>query len=72
VHVLVAEQEDQLAGFAHLVLHSTTWATHPSCYLEDLYVAKQSRRGDVANRLIAAVYALADGFGPAQRLLAHP
>jgi hypothetical protein len=39
-------------------------ATHPTCYLEDLYAAKQWRGGDVANRLIAAVYA-SDGFGPA-------
>jgi GNAT superfamily N-acetyltransferase len=65
VHGLVAEQEDHLAGFAHLVLHPTTWATHPTCYLEDLYVAKPWRGGDVARRLIAAVYGFADGFGPA-------
>jgi GNAT superfamily N-acetyltransferase len=65
VYGLVAEQEDQLAGFAHLVLHPTTWATHPTCYLEDLYVAKPWRGGDIARRLIEAVYAFADGFGPA-------
>jgi hypothetical protein len=45
VHGLVAEQEDRLTGFAHLVLHPTTWAIHPTCYLEDLYVAKQWRGG---------------------------
>ena len=65
VHGLVAEQEDQLAGLAHLVLHPSTWSTHLSCYLEDLDVAKQWRGGDVAHRLIEAVYAFADGFGPA-------
>jgi GNAT superfamily N-acetyltransferase len=65
VYGLGAEQEDQLAGFAHLVLHPTTWATHPTCYLEDLYVAKEWRGADVARRLIEAVYALADRFGPA-------
>ena len=64
VHGLVAEQEDHLAGLAHLVLYPTTWATHPTCYLEDLYVAKPWRGGDVAHRLIEAVYAFADGFGP--------
>jgi hypothetical protein len=64
VHGLVAEQEDQLAGLAYLVLHPTTWATYPTCYLEDLYAAKQWRGCDVAKRLIAAVYA-SDGFGPA-------
>ena len=65
VHGLVAEQEDQLAGFAHLVFHPTTWSTHPSCYLEDLYVAKPWRGGDIAQRFIQAVYTFADGFGPA-------
>jgi hypothetical protein len=30
------------------------------------------RGGDVAHRLIEAVYAFAAGFGPRQRLLAHP
>ncbi len=47
MHGLVAEQEFHLAGLAHLVLHPTTWATHLSCYLEDLYVAKPWRGGDV-------------------------
>jgi Acetyltransferase (GNAT) family len=65
VHGLVAEQEDHLAGLAHLVLYPTTWAMHPTCYLEDRCVAKPCRGGDVAHRLIEAVYAFADGFGPA-------
>jgi GNAT superfamily N-acetyltransferase len=38
---------------------------HLSCYLEDFYVAKQWRGGDVAHRLIEAVYAFADGLGAA-------
>ena len=63
VYGLVAEEEGHLAGLARLVLHPTTWATHPTCYLEDLYVAKPWRGGDVARRLIGAVYAFADGFG---------
>jgi GNAT superfamily N-acetyltransferase len=65
MHGLVAEEEDQLAGLAQLVLHATTWATHPTCYLEDLYVAKPWRGGGVACSLIEAVYACSDGFGPA-------
>jgi GNAT superfamily N-acetyltransferase len=43
--------------------HPTTWSTHPSCYLEDLYVAKPWRGGDIAHRLIQAVYTFADGLG---------
>jgi hypothetical protein len=65
VHGLVAEWEDQPAGLAHLGLHPTMRATHPTCYLEDLYAAKPWGRRDVARRLIEAVYAFADRFGPA-------
>ena len=65
VHGLVAEQDDHLAGLAHLVLHPTTWATHPACYLEDLYVGKQWRGQDVARQLVEAVFAFADEFGTA-------
>ena len=64
VHGLVAEQHDQLAGLAHLVLHPTTWATHPTCYLEDLYVAGRGAGQDIAHKLIEAVYAFADGSAP--------
>jgi GNAT superfamily N-acetyltransferase len=63
VHGLVAEQDDQLVGLAHLIVHATTWATHPTCYLEDLYVAKLWRGQDIARRLIEAAYAFADESG---------
>ena len=32
VHGLIAEEEDQLAGLARLVLHPTTWATRPATW----------------------------------------
>jgi GNAT superfamily N-acetyltransferase len=63
VHGLVAEHDHQLVGLAHLIMHATTWATRPSCYLEDLYVAKQWRGQDIGRRLIEAVYGFADGSG---------
>ena len=47
VHGLVAEREDR-PGWARASAscHPTTWAKHPTCYLEDLYVAKAvGRRG---------------------------
>jgi GNAT superfamily N-acetyltransferase len=65
VHGIVAEQDGELAGFAHVIIHPTTWATRPSCYLEDLYVAKPWRGQAIARRLIEAVYAFADEFGAA-------
>jgi GNAT superfamily N-acetyltransferase len=65
VHGLVAEQDGHLVGVAHLIMHPTTWATHPTCYLEDLYVAKPWRGRNIARRLIEAVYAFADESGAA-------
>jgi len=65
VHGLVAEQNGQLAGFAHLIMHPTTWAIGPTCYLEDLYIAKAWRGRDIARQLINAVYAFADESGAA-------
>jgi GNAT superfamily N-acetyltransferase len=65
VHGLVAEQDGQLVGLAHLIMHPTTRATRPTCYLEDLYVAKPWRGQDIARRLIEAVYAFADQSGAA-------
>ena len=63
VHGLVAEHDHQLVGLAQVIMHATTWAIRPSCYLEDLYVAKQWRGQDIGRRLIEAVYAFADESG---------
>ena len=63
IHGLVAEQDRQLVGLAHLILHPTTWATRPSCYLEDLFIAKPWRGQGLARQLIEAVYAFADKSG---------
>jgi hypothetical protein len=65
VHGLVAEQEDQLAGLAHLVLHPATWATHPTCYLEDLYVGSRGAAGASHAGSSRQSMHFADGFGPA-------
>ncbi len=57
---LVAVGEDDVPiGLAHLVLHPSTFSTRPSCYLEDLFVARERRGGDVARVLFDAVYAAA-------------
>jgi GNAT superfamily N-acetyltransferase len=60
VHGLVAVAGEQLVGLAHLVLHDTTWATRPTCYLEDLFVGRGTRGTGVARQLIEAVYSFAD------------
>jgi GNAT superfamily N-acetyltransferase len=67
---LVAEVDGAVAGLAHMVFHASTWSRAPSCYLEDLFVAKTARGADVGRGLIEAVAAAARARG-ADRLYWH-
>ena len=52
---LAAEADNgTLAGFAHCVLHPTTWSRGGTCYLEDLYVDPDHRGTAAARALIEA------------------
>jgi GNAT superfamily N-acetyltransferase len=52
---LAADAEDgTLVGFAHCVLHPTTWSRGGTCYLEDLYVDPDHRGTATARALIEA------------------
>jgi GNAT superfamily N-acetyltransferase len=52
---LVAVADDgALAGFAHCVLHATTWSRGGTCYLEDLFVDPAQRGTGTARALIEA------------------
>lgn len=55
LHGLVAEYEGHVIGFVHYLFHPSTWADHPYCYLEDLFVSEQARRLGVGRALIDAV-----------------
>lgn len=57
--LVAADADDRPVGLAHLVFHPTTWSTAPSCYLEDLFVDRGMRGGDVARTLFDAIYATA-------------
>jgi len=57
---LVAEDNGDLLGIVHCVLHRGTWAIEDFCYLEDLFTAPQARKRGVGRALIEAVYARAD------------
>ena len=54
---LVAVDGGGPVGFAHYVLHPTTWTITPACYLEDLFVAPQQRGGGVGRQLITTLAA---------------
>ena len=51
---LVAEEDDELVGLCHLVLHPSTWSVGSYCYLEDLFVRSDHRLGGVGRAFIAA------------------
>jgi len=48
-----------LIGFAHYLLHRSTWAQVCYCYLEDLFVEPSARGSGAGRALIAAVEAAA-------------
>lgn len=60
---LVAEQEQRLLGFAHVITHPSTWSLTGYAYLEDLYVSSDGRGTGAGQQLIEAVYAAADERG---------
>jgi GNAT superfamily N-acetyltransferase len=55
VHALVAEQGSRLVGLAHFLLHRSTTAVAPSCYLQDLFTDGAARGTGVGRALIEAV-----------------
>ena len=52
---LLAERDGVAVGLVHYLVHETTWALAPTCYLEDLFVDETVRGGGVGRALIDAV-----------------
>ena len=63
--IVVAEQDDGLAGFIEVSLrsHVDGCETHPVGYIEGWYVAESSRRSGVGRALVAAAEAWASALG---------
>jgi len=53
--LVAADADGRLVGFAHGLVHRSTWTLEGYCYLEDLFVAPSARGGDTGRALIAAV-----------------
>jgi len=55
----VAELDGRVVGFSHSVLHESTWAAAPICYLEDLFVDSAARGRGVGRLLLQDLLVLA-------------
>ena len=54
VGLVATARDGEPIGFAHLVFHSSTWATNGYCYLEDLYVRDSARGSGLGKALTQA------------------
>jgi GNAT superfamily N-acetyltransferase len=55
----VAEVDGRVVGFSNSVLHESTWAATPICYLEDLFVDRAVRGCGVGRMLLQDLVVLA-------------
>lgn len=49
---LIAERDGQVIGIANCILHGTTWAIAPRCYLNDLFVDPSARGSGAGKAMI--------------------
>lgn len=52
MHAIVAENGVEVVGIANYLIHESTSALKPVCYLQDLFVDPAARGGGVGRQLI--------------------
>ena len=60
------DESGALIGIVHYMFHRSCWTIGDYCYLQDLFVSPDSRRGGTGEALIRAVYGAADSRGVSQ------
>jgi GNAT superfamily N-acetyltransferase len=61
--LLAVDSAGRAVGLAHLVFHASTWSSQDSCYLNDLFVAPDTRGSGAGKALIEATYTTAAAHG---------
>ena len=64
-NAIVACKKTEIVGLVHFILHPDNWNIEDDCYLQDLFVAENSRGHGIGRALIEAVYVEADKRGSA-------
>lgn len=59
----VSEQDGELIGLVHAIIHHHNWRVEDVVYLQDLFVSPVARGTGAGRALIEAVYAAADANG---------
>jgi len=60
MHLMLAELDDKIVGFVHVIEHPSSWTLNNYGYLQDLYVAEAYRGRGIGRILIEKVYAMAE------------
>ena len=55
IYCAVAKKGQEILGFVHYVFHGSTWSVNEFCYLEDLFVAENTRGKNIGKHLIEYV-----------------
>lgn len=63
MHAALAWQDGVAVGLVHFIYHRSCWTTGDYCYLQDLYVAENTRGAGIGRALIEYVYATARDAG---------
>ena len=63
VGLAVIDEAGHMQGFAHYIVHASTWTDGYHCYLEDLFVNPAVRSSGAARALIEEIYRRAHEAG---------